>query len=215
VVFVTGAALLLCRPFVFGDIRVDNAFSEADRNFTYCNEPIHPGLIQNLKNQSSDEPYDMSVVDVFIASDLWGGSSLGEGNVEVTNDGRVYLVRPYGDSFFYYKWLGRYKDGFHVLETGRGRYSGGAVSVTKRLKIVRFEKGRDTVALGGTYATLLLRLVKEESLGEGFDGKVALLSDEILIDRSGGRETKVICDPEGIVKGNFWVFASGALQSSE
>ncbi|MCH8312993.1 MAG: hypothetical protein IID17_08415 [Nitrospinae bacterium] len=113
---------------------IDDYIQEVNEKFMLEGKHIHPGLIAEFSNWMSDgaRPHTVSV-DVLAANDT---NEYFKDSYTV-DQGRLNLNRDDG-SFFDYEWLGKLKNGIHVLEIWEG---GGGSGVFMALFFVKFEIG--------------------------------------------------------------------------
>jgi len=179
---------------VFAGSNIDNALLEANSRFTYNKQPIHPGLVAEFNSWTSDnwKPVTISV-DVSAA---YGTNEYAD-DVEVKDNGYVYLKKEGDGEYFYYKWLGRLNNGFHVLEVGEG---GGGSGIFTSLFIVKFEKGYGFTPEGQKYERLLMSIVRNETLGDRDDGKITVLPDRVVLGKSQYRDKPVVLEFDNLSK---------------
>ncbi len=95
-----------------GEASAESPLAEADRDFTFKGQPIHPGLIREFQNWLSDYRPPITVtLDVGAAYDTNEYANA----VTQTNDGGVSISSGDSGERFSYKHLGRLDNGVHVL----------------------------------------------------------------------------------------------------
>lgn len=185
--------LLLYHSLAFTGRNIDNAILEADSQFTYNKQPIHPGLVAEFNPWISDT-WKPTTVSVDIAAKH--GNEYSDGDVQVKENAYVYLQKKEGE-YFYYKWLGKLNNGLHVLEIGEG---GGGSGIFKGIMIVKFEKSYGLTPEGQKYDRLLRSIVRNESLGDRDDGKITVLPDNVILGKSQYRDKPVVLEFDNLPK---------------
>jgi len=187
---ITGVILVQSVVFAATEIPIDAALTEANRDFTYRGKPIHPGLVQEFSSWISDPGLPTTIsVDVsaphgneYFSGDL----SQGEGRNGCI-DTKDSEGKKDGGSFCYER-LGKLDNGLHVLETAD---SGGGSGVFMDLFFVRFSKGTGYTKEGEKYDRLLMSIVREYTLGDRDDGKIAVTGNKVIVGKSRYRKKQV------------------------
>ncbi len=156
---------------------------EANTKFTYKNKPIHPFLIGQFSNWCSDyRPPILKTVDVSAAFDTnqYQLSEIKRHNNWLFSekewfDGDVRLYES-----FHYQWLGKMKNGIHVLETGA---NGGGSGTFMDLMFVRFFED-EIMWEEKKEKQLLLSIEGIYSLGDRYNGRVKVYADKVTITAS-------------------------------
>jgi hypothetical protein len=90
-------------------------------------------------------------------------------------DGDIRLYESFG-----YKWLGKMKNGVHVLETGS---SGGGSGFFMDLMLVKFSEG-EILWEGKKEKQYLMSIVGTYILGDRYEGDIKVYPDRVLIPAS-------------------------------
>jgi hypothetical protein len=164
------------------DVDIDMAFQEADTLFTYKGRPIDPQVIAQFSNWISDYRHPITVsVDIIQAYDTNQYSS----NFEIGEDGfvrkTISSVNDDFEEYIGYKWLGRLKNGLHVL---RSYESGGGTGVFNELRLVKIEKYHGLDENRQTFDRLLATIVYSSSLGDRFEGEITVYDDYVVLGKS-------------------------------
>ena len=115
---------------------VERTLVEADNDFTFKGQSIHPGLVKEFQNWLSDYRPPITVtVDVGAAYDTNEYADA----VEPGKDGGVSIILGDGGERFTYKRLGRLDNGVHVLHA---REKSAGTGIFQSLTFVRFHIGR-------------------------------------------------------------------------
>ena len=194
IVLTTTVSVFLCYSSAFAKSNIDNAILEANSHFTYNKQPIHPGLVKEFNCWISDSGKP-TTISVDVAAEH--GNEYFESEVKVKENGYVYFQKEGENEFFYYKWLGKLNNGLHVLETGE---SGGGSGIFMGIMIVKFEKGYGLTSEGQKYDRLLMSIVRNESLGDGDNGKITVLPDRVILGKSQYRDKPVILEFGNLIK---------------
>jgi hypothetical protein len=170
---------------------VRKALAEANEDFTFQGQPIHPAIVYQLISWGYDEHSVTASLDLLAAHNH---NEHSRSEVEI-RDGWIKCkfseVRPALQDYetFSYKHLGVLADGTHVLYTC---YSGGGSGAYCYLIFIRFgtEKAYDLHA--EPYARLLMRVICVYSLGDRDDGEVRVLSDRVIVGCSKYRDKEIV-----------------------
>ena len=147
---------------------------EVNANFTYRSQPIHPGLVQEFSTLALDHTNPITV-SVDVATGM-GTNEYPDNNVSVNQAGVVCSQK--NGTIFCYRWLGRLKNGIHVLnvgESGSGSWRHG------ELFFVRFEPGRGYTAEGRQYGRILMTVVRSYPLRDDFSGNVKIDGNKVIV----------------------------------
>ncbi len=168
--------------FGYKDLDLRKALKEANEKFTYLGKSIHPGLLREFLTWVSD-----GVPPITITIDVSAASGTNEYYLPVEivktaphdqsksvypdDDSKFdleYVIT--GDHFtFGYVWLGRLKNGLHVvkaLEGFRGSKPGGGTMIREDIIFVNFEMGQGYKPDGKPYDQLLMSVVRIYPLGD-------------------------------------------------
>lgn len=170
---------------------IEEVLWEANENFTHKGELIHPGLIQEFSGWISDSWMPITVtVDIAAAS---GSNEYFDDDVEFKGDGSIFFQKKGQREYFYYKWLGRLRNGLHVLETGEG---GGGSGIFKNIYFIKFDIGKGYTPEGKEYDRLLMTAVRNYMLGDRDDGDISVSPEQnkVTIGKSKYRQEPVILD---------------------
>lgn len=137
--FIIFLGLSILSPAWAATSSIEAQLAEADNDFTFKGQPIHPGLIKEFQNWLSDYRPPITVtLDVGAAYDTNEYSDA----VTSLSDGGVSISTGNSDDSgerFYYKRLGRLDNGVHVLHT---MDKAGGTGIFQSLTFVRFRTGR-------------------------------------------------------------------------
>ena len=123
-------------PAAAGSSSTEAILAEANNEFTFKGQPIHPGLVNEFQNWLSDYRPPITVtVDVGAA---YNTNEYAEA-VTPRKDGGVSVLLGDGGEQFRYKRLGRLDNGIHVLHTV-DRSAG--TGIFHNLTFVRFHLGQ-------------------------------------------------------------------------
>lgn len=190
-IFIIIATLLLSQNVLFAEEPFLSEIKEINEHFTYKGKPIHPGLIKEFAGWISDswQPITTSV-DIAAAFDT---NEYFDSEVQVKDNGYVYLQEEGKTEYFYYKWLGQLKNGLHVVETGDG---GGGSGIFQDIYFVRFDVGEGVDPEGNKYNRLLMTIVRNYGLGDRDDGEIKVLPEEnkVILGKSRYREEPIILE---------------------
>jgi len=179
---------LFCSPNVFA-IEPKGNLAEADASFTYKSKPIDPKLVQKFSSWESDSPKP-KVITVDVAAAFDTNEYSGEVRLQGasvcfdTEDGN----QQKDGGFFCYEHLGKLKNELHVLKISD---NGGGSGVFQELFFVKFAKGEGYTEDGEKYERLLMSIVRQYTLGDRDDGKIKVLNDRVIVDRSKYRDKDV------------------------
>ena len=180
-------------PYPSKGLTCAQVLAEADTHFTYFGKPIHPALLNEFECWVSDQNPVTLAVDVSAAFDT---NEYGQpvtrsplGTTYETTHGEEVRRRCY----YSYERIGALEDNVHVLKTAN---YGGGTGVFIGLLLVRFELSRGYYQDGAPYDRLVMRLVRDWPLGDRFNGTVRVLSDRVVVRRSGGSIAAVL-RPDG------------------
>jgi hypothetical protein len=186
IVFITISLVILWFSVAFAASGIDQELLEANTHFTYKAKPIHPGLIEEFNTWLSDDNNPITIsVDVVAASDT---NEYSDSYVELKPNGYVFINKENGE-YFYYKWLGRLKNGLQVLEVAEG---GGGSGEFKSLFFVKFDKGIGITPEGKQYDRLLMTIVRTYTLGDRDSGRISVSPDKVILGKSQYRDKPVI-----------------------
>ncbi len=168
--------------FGYKELDLRRALKEANEKFTYLEKPIHPGLLREFITWVSDGGPPTT-----ITIDVSAGTDTNEYYLPV----RIVKTAPHdqsksfypdddskfdlkyvitGDHFtFGYVWLGRLKNGLHVVKVSegyRGSKPGGGTMVSGDIIFVNFETGQGYKPDGKPYDRLLMSVVRVYPLGD-------------------------------------------------
>lgn len=160
----------------------NKALEEAEKRFTYREEPIHPDLVKEFQGWASDHGPITITVDVAAA---FGTNEYGAAS-EV-RDGWVRSVEE--QEYFEYRRLGVLADGTHVLRTAH--WSGGS-GVFMDLYFVRFSSDDPDRLEGQSRERLLMTVVGHYSLGDRDDGAVTVEAERVVIGPSRHRDAPAV-----------------------
>lgn len=153
---------------------MDLSLSKANASFTYKGKPIHPGLVQQFMPWLSD-PGEPTIITVDVSTKH--SNQYSDRDVEVK--GKNVCLKPEEDGgYFCYEWLGRLANDVHVLKVSDAG-SGSGIFVT--LVFVIFEQVFRINMDGKKRSCLLMTVVREFSLGDRDQRKIAVLPDKVLI----------------------------------
>ena len=152
-------------------------FKEVDTTFKLNGKPIHPKLIQEFEPWLSDRlPVTISV-DVLEAE---GTNEYSASNIEEEDGSYTYTAKD-GNSYTY-RWLGRLRNGLHVV---RGAvWGGGGSGVFSGLLFVKFStsKGLDGHLNSDkdikSYDRILMTIVCNYGLQDRYSGEIKLQAQE-------------------------------------
>ena len=163
-------------------------FQEADSQFSYQGQPIHPGLVQEFSSWISDTELPTTIsVDVaaphrneYMESDVRAASGK-----RVCLDSRDIATDQKDGGWFCYEWLGKLNNGLHVLKTADGGQFGG---IFLNLFFVRFDKGEGYTQEGEKRERLLMTIARTFVLGDRDDGEIEVQADKVIVGKSRYRE---------------------------
>ena len=169
------------------------ALDEANRDFTYNGNPIHPLLVKEFSIWFSDYCSPVTVsVDVASASKARNEYN----STTITVDGSIVRSEnPEIDGFsgytgyYQYERLGILTNGLQVLRISE---SGGGSGLFEDLLFVKFTTGSAYHKNGDTYERLLMTVVREFPLGDRDDGSIRIEADKVIISASRYRSEPTI-----------------------
>ncbi|MCK4994299.1 MAG: hypothetical protein KAS13_04540 [Candidatus Omnitrophica bacterium] len=178
--------VFLFSMMIAGTVMASEQLSEVNTKFTYKDSPIHPFLIRQFLNWTSDyrSPI-LTTVDVSAAFDTnqYQITEIKKQNdwlfsekEEIDGDIRLY-------ESFHYHWVGKMQNGIHVLETGS---SGGGSGFFMDLMFVRFSED-EILWESKKESQLLMSIVGIYSLGDRYDGDIKVYANKVLIPASRGQ----------------------------
>ena len=187
---ITGFLLFFCRPAFSGPpLSIQSALAEANAKFTYKGKPIHPKLVQEFATWLSDfcRPKTISV-DIAAAFDT---NEYSDYDVKIKRNGYVYFQEEKTSGYFYYKWLGRLKNGLHVLLTGD---SGGGSGVFMDIYFVKFSIDKGFSPQGQPYPRLLMSIIRVYPLQDRYEGQIEVLPEEnkVILGWGGSHSKKAV-----------------------
>jgi hypothetical protein len=168
---------------VISPVVMAGMLEEANTNFTYEGEPIHPVLVHEFSNWLSD-----GVSPIVVSVDLisaFNTNKYPQDEVKKRENWRyVEKEEMHGNirvyESFYYRWLGKMADGTHVVETGE---SGGGSGFFMDLMFIRFSEGEIMVE-NEKRPQLLMSIVGIYLLGDRYDGEIIVHPDRVFIPAS-------------------------------
>lgn len=187
-IFVFSGVIYVSRHYTAVSPEVRKAFIEADSKFTYHGKSIHPELIEKFESWMSDSEVP-TVVSVDLISAEKNGNEYGRENL--SKDGISYkrgVVDGSYAGFYRYQWLGRLKNGLHVVRVAD---CGGGSGVFETLDFIKFSLGEGVDKDGKRYDRLLMTIVRQHFLGDRYDGEVTVFADKVVI----GKGERIAADP--------------------
>ena len=170
---------------------VQSLFKEVDTTFKLNGKPIHPGVVQEFSTWLSDSSIPTTVsVDILAPND----NEYNEDEVSVNEDNYVGIPASEWRDNCSYKWLGRLKNGLHVLEVAEGG-SGGS-GVFEDLFFVKFEIGEGIDRDSQKYDRLIMTIVRTYILGDRDDGEIEVFPElnKVIVGKSRYREEPVVLE---------------------
>ncbi len=199
---INGVLMILSVVFVVGGLPAwgqDNKgnLAEADAGFSYAGKPINPKLVQKFSSWESDKSMPKVIsVDVAAAfgTNEYSDRSRRKG-ANVCFDTKDSNGMEDG-GFFCYEWLGRLKNGLHVLKISD---NGGGSGIFQELFFVKFDKGEGYLEDGEKYERLLMSIVRQYTLGDRADAKIDVSDDRVVIGKTRYQDQDVVLtfQPEG------------------
>lgn len=157
---------------------------EANRDFTYKGQPIHPGLIQQFEGWLSDSGKPITTaVDVAAAF----GTNQYPGDDVIKNEDWIRTNGKEG-AFFQYKWLGKLEGDHHVLVVCS--CTGGS-GIFESLYFCKFHKESGDFD-GEKYQKLILKIEQKQTLGDHDDANITIKKDKVVVGKSKNRDTELI-----------------------
>jgi len=169
---------------------IQKQFKEVDTIFTLNGKHIHPKLVEEFQELLSDSGCPITTeVDVLEAQ---GTNKYYENEVIV--DGRRIRYKSEENSFSY-EWLGRLKNGLHVLRTAT--WTGGS-GVFIDLMFVNFstniglKEHLNSDKQIQSYDRIVMKIIMNYGLGDRFSGEIKILSEENKVIAQYEKEEKVL-----------------------
>jgi hypothetical protein len=163
----------------YKDLDLRSALNEANDHFTYSGKPIHPGLLGEFINWVSDGgPPITTTVDIAAAADT---NEYHEpvGIIKTAPHDQTKSFMPDDQSEFDieyvitkestsigYVWLGRLRNGLHVVLLSESYRPGGGTMNREFIIFVTFELKQSYKPDGNRYNQLLMNIKREYPLGD-------------------------------------------------
>ncbi|MBF0216115.1 MAG: hypothetical protein HQL30_03860 [Candidatus Omnitrophica bacterium] len=170
-----------------------SVFDEVNSDFTYRGKPIDPLLVMKLSTREyrDDRPPVVVTVDVVAGNDINAGDS-NYSKIEKVNGGwkagyesyvypekeQAILTDRYG---FWYKWVGKLANGWHVLETG---YDGGGSGLFMDVMFIKVSQGEIIYSNEHHARQILLTVMRTDRLGDRYDGDIKVYPYKVVIPAS-------------------------------
>lgn len=163
-------------------IIIEEALDEANKKFFYNGEPISPELVNEFLPWLSDENPITITVDVVAAYQ----TNEYNGAIEY-NDSIAKVI--YGENIFEYKYLGKLKNGIHVVDFYRGESNSG---IFETLLFISFRIRKNFDDSEKLSDQLLMSLEKSYIVGDRQNAKITLTKNTVIIDRPINSDAEVV-----------------------
>lgn len=170
--------------------KLNRAFDEANKTFTYNGKPINPRAIEELLTWISDSGPGPVAIDLAGTDD----TNRYFGEFEKKENGSIYInlnsVNPSsqeGDpdkGYFSYQRIGTLIDNIHVVETWE---NGGGSGVFGNLLLIRFKVDYEYDEDGSRRYILVMQRLGELSLCDRYDGPVQVRTQDNSIQIGPGQ----------------------------
>jgi hypothetical protein len=166
------------------------ALAEAQANFTFNGEPIHPALIHLFDGLASDDG------PVIVAVDVHEAYHSNQFSAPVQRSGPdIYcdVLDTNPPENLHYQRLGVLADGTQVLKTS---WNGGGSGDFENLLLLRFQLEPYRRPEGERDWRLVLREIEDFPLGDRDDGSITVESTRVIVGSSRYRTKPVVVTPD-------------------
>lgn len=163
-------------------LTIEEALDEANKKFFYNGEPISPELVNEFLPWLSDRSPTTITVDVVAAYQ--------SNEYYETIEYKDSIARvTHGEDIYDYKYLGKLKNGMHVVDFCQG---GSGSGIFETLLFISFKIRKNFDDRGKLSDQLLMTLEKSYIVGDRWNAKITLSKNTVIIDKPINSDSAVV-----------------------